>query len=217
MPKKEIRFGAAKLNRLRSPTWKVWCSNRDIYATHRGIGNAVKMSIHGSGQCHVAFHRQYLDQYAPSESPLHENRYALKWRRPDDIVPGVYHGLTILIPEYVTSKPGMENEPKSVIWIPSAEPGQAVEIAVLIQHGDVECEGWPTKRSMGTELLGDIDCALGKLWLVYQYIPMPTFNLGLNARSTRFTQTDREITPDDDLGAVFWGIAKEGFPFMVSG
>jgi hypothetical protein len=93
MPKAEVRFCIRTVDGRTTDVWKCWLATgkekTDVYLTSRPLGHALKLSLHESGQWHVAFDSAKKDVlFPPGETPA--TRFLGKWQRTPS--PGVQLG-----------------------------------------------------------------------------------------------------------------------------
>jgi len=67
----------------RSGLWHVMTERDEIYVQHDGMRKDLKISLHKSGQGHVAFTDGGTKRWKPDG-----DRYVMKWGEPEDFKPG---------------------------------------------------------------------------------------------------------------------------------
>jgi len=103
MPEHSLRFGVGQPG-YRAETWKCWTyhgagKQRCVYVACRGLGNALKLSLHESGRWHVAFDSQQFSQmFEDANAP--PDRFMGKWDKPVPLSAGMTLACRIHIPWY---------------------------------------------------------------------------------------------------------------------
>ena len=177
-----VKFGVGDSQR-RAATWKCWAtrgrSKNDVYLACRELRGALKISLHESGQWHVAFDGSFLDRHGVrSEWPT---RFMTTRERPAELAPGFTLACKIITPFATVTATTPPNASADIVWIPPPTEGRAVETAVIITGGVTPTEGWPGRRSMGTERVGhfQLDNA-DMVWVVSRVVSPPRFDARLN-------------------------------------
>lgn len=187
-----VRFAVGNGRGVRAATWKCWArrgvSKNDVYLACREIGSALKMSMHESGDWHLAFERGFLTRRGGAgEWPT---RVVDSWPRPAAQTPGFTRACSIYTPEAAvrTTTPG--DRTGAVTWIAPPPPGQAIETTIVMTDPSVELRSWPGARSMRTSLVGSfvLDSG-GRVWIVSRVIPAVPLTAKVN-RVRRFTGAD---------------------------
>jgi hypothetical protein len=166
-----IRFGVTDYSGLQSATWKVWTlsanGQKDVYIVCRNIGSTMKLSLHDSGQWHLAYNEQKFDSmFEKGCQP--ESRYIEKWHRP---IPGESSGLTlacrVLIPWYAVSIP-VATLKKDIHWIDAPQIGHSIEITIVLSPPHITKIALPDSG----KLIGPLSLTgRENLWVVYRAIP----------------------------------------------
>lgn len=140
------RFGVRNAKGARSSEWVVmWKTNTsDVYLATRTLGEAMKVSLHESGRCHVR---------SPSAKFWRSNGdppdFLLAW----DIDPLASYSFpfSVVVPEQeLRMSEWAQHKEKGTIWV-QASPGMGVEIAVfLVRTSDdvslsLQSVGWHTR------------------------------------------------------------------------
>jgi hypothetical protein len=125
--------------RLLSSVWRVWSHGRDVYAAVRKLAVEFRTSLHASGRSRHAF---VTDEAAGRFQEPGRDRATLKWRRPDQQVPGGTLLLQIIIPE-----PGLAAHlsryelPRELIQLKPPPPNCVIYVSVVETAPDVTTEG----------------------------------------------------------------------------
>lgn len=173
MPQNSVRFGVIDARGHRASSWKCWAEvgtgKNDVYLACRKLGRVVKASFHETGSWHIAFDSEaFPSLFEDTEGP--PSRFATKWGRPPELSPGVVLACRILVPWYGSTVPEPVPDPK-VTWIPTAPHGKAIEFAVIFTSKTTPVTDWPGRRSMKSELVGQLTLDSGeKVWVVYHVV-----------------------------------------------
>jgi hypothetical protein len=183
LPEAAIRFSVGDGQSRRAATWKCWTARglgkNDVYLACRELRGALKASLHQSGQWHVAFDGSFLERNAVAEE--WPTRFVTTWDRPAELTRGLTLACRIITP-FATVSATMLPEPGSeIVWIPPPPEGHAAETVVIIATADASTDGWPGKRSMGTQFVGrlQLDNA-DTVWIVTRVVPLRNFETKLN-------------------------------------
>lgn len=173
MSQNSIRFGVIDACGHRASSWKCWAEvgtgKNDVYLACRKLGGAVKASFHETGSWHIAFDsKAFPSQFEEPDRPF--SRFVTKWGRPPELSPGVVLACRILVPWYAPTVAEAAADPK-VTWIATAPHGKAIEFAMIFTSKTTPVTDWPARRSMNTELVGQLTLDSGqKVWVVYHVI-----------------------------------------------
>jgi hypothetical protein len=156
VPEVAIRFSVGDGQHRRAATWRCWAAQglakNDVYLACRELKGALKASLHQSGQWHIAFDGLFLQRNAVSEE--WPTRFITSWDRPQQTAPGLTLAYRIITPfATVNAKISPEHD-KGIVWIQPPPVGHAVETVVIITTAGTTTTDWPSKRSMGTQLVG---------------------------------------------------------------
>ena len=220
MPKQSLRFSVRDENSNRAVTWKLLTQTgsgkHDVYLTCRSLGGKLKASLHQSGSWHVGFIRDFLNENVDDGHPKREDPYIDRWPRPTEIAPGVTLAYRIVVPTSGVNIPITHNLPKSIIWIPAAPDGKAVEIDVVFTHPDTVVSSWPGRNTMQTELVGTLVLENQEgVWVVHRVVDVPAFNLPSGSNPLWF-KSGRDVNlADGNIRAILFGNSDDGSRFMV--
>lgn len=217
MSQRSLRFGIADGGTRRAATWKLWTEtahgNSDVYLACRALGGSLKASLHQSGSWHIAYSPRTFEQDVRAAIPGIVDRFIEKWPRPAEIAPGVTLAFRIVTPASAVISP-IEDFGR-VIWLPNAPSGKATEIDILLVKAGTPVSDWPTKRSMGTSLVGWITLESGDtLWAVYWVVPMPDLSRMKKGTARFFRGKSRADLTDDGLRALAFGAEPDGSRVM---
>jgi len=174
-----IRFGITDGSGKRAATWKCWTpigvGKSDVYLTCRSIGYALKVSLHQTGEWHIAYSEKFFAENQDALADRPQGRFIDKWTRPSEIAPGVTLALRIITPHSAVSIP-IASLKRTITWIPIPPPSQAVEICTFFTSPHALVSSWPGRNSMQTKLVGSMLLDNGeKIWVVYRIIECPDF------------------------------------------
>jgi hypothetical protein len=159
MPEHSLRFGIIGQPGYRAETWKCLTyqgarKRRDVYIACRGLGNALKLSLHETGRWHVASDSQQFSQmFENANAP--PDRFMGKWDKPVPPSAGLTLACRIHIPWDAATIPDPSLDTK-VHWIPCAPLGQSVEVAVFLTERPLDNSDWPGRASMQTKPVGQL-------------------------------------------------------------
>ena len=214
MKKRAIRFGVIDGNGGRAATWKLLVETtergEEVYLICRALGGSLKTSFHSSGQWHTAYTGSCYERLL-SGDPAHPTRFVEKWNRPTAVAPGITLAFRIVTPSgSVTS--AVDPKDKSLIEIPCAPPGQAIEASVLFTAEEAPVTEWPGKRSMRTSLIGSVRLATGELvWVVYRAIDIPDLSRVAGSGVGRyFKGRGKADLEAGSLRALAFGVERDG-------
>jgi hypothetical protein len=160
-----IRFAVVDdQGRLLSSVWRVWSHNRDVYSAVRNIAGKFKTSLHASGCSRHAF---VTDEVAQRFQKAGRDRATLKWRRPNQQVPGGTLLLQIIIPEpgLAPSFPGYKI-PSAMIHLKPPPANHAIYVSVVETAAGAVTHG-PRFADRPTETLASWRMPEGTtLWVV---------------------------------------------------
>ncbi len=175
MPDHSIRFAVRAPDGSRSHLWTCWTTvgkgKRDVYFTSKPLGHAAKLSLHESGQWHVGFLTEKLDELfdAGSAPP---SRFLGKWDRTDAMRKNpVVRAAAVSLPWNGLFQG--EEVRKPVVWLPVAPENQMTEVSIFLVNGQLPPNDWPAKDSMGTKLVELMPMEHGgTVAIVYREVPM---------------------------------------------
>jgi hypothetical protein len=215
MPKQVLRFGICDDRGHRAATWALSAQSSarksDIYLACRSLGGAFKMSLHDSGNWHIAYTKEYFEMAVKGAIPQHNDRFLEKWSRPPETALGLTLAVRILTPASAVTTPIESTREKNVVWLQNAPTSKATEIDILISAPETRVTSWPGKNSMGTELVGFLTLARGDtVWVVYRVVHVPNYqNLGGRGPYYYRNRTKGELN-SKHLRAMAFGNATDG-------
>lgn len=176
MPKREVRFGVSD-GTYRSATWKCWSptgKKTDIYIVNRGIAKTLKVSLHETGQCHIAYFDSFMNSSGLSVDPRVKDRYIDKWLSPKAFANGLIIGLRIVVTHAAVCTPLKAEDSRKIKWIENCAPDKSTEIDILITPPDYKSQDWPGKNSMGNRLIDSYLLAdESRVWITHHEIDPP--------------------------------------------
>ena len=153
-----------------SGSYKIWTGNNEIYLLERSVGQVFKVSLHKSGNWHIAFTLEFINKKGIPK----ENRYFERWKAPfNNIGNGVTLAFKIRIPESELRKIPIDTNENKIEWLKAPEKGHYIEIDIIHTKNKVTFpEDWPTKDLMNTSLLKEIKLLNNdSLWILCHYQP----------------------------------------------
>jgi hypothetical protein len=211
MPDHKIRFAVSSQDGGRSDVWTCWTNvgkgKRDVYLTSKPLGQAIKLSLHESGQWQVAFLAEKRDElFDAGAAP--PNRFLGKWQRTDAWKNPIVRAAVVNFP-WSCAFAG-EAVRKRVAWLPVAPEKQMTEVSIFLIDGQLPLDDWPGKDSMGTKLVGLMPMEHGgTVAIVHREIPMLK---GGEPRQgvPRYFKGASEADLTDVNRMVTWGAADDG-------
>jgi hypothetical protein len=178
MPKRELRFSISSGKGTRASTWKCWSpsgkTKTDLYIANREIGHALKVSLHESGKCHLAYFQNYWLANTPRPHHHSNSRFVDKWEAPAPLVPGLTLVLRIVTPSLSANTRYEETDYKKMNWLRNSPDGKATEIDIFLTDPGLNVDGWPGKNTMKNQLVGSFELADGSIvWVLSMVIDMP--------------------------------------------
>jgi hypothetical protein len=89
--KQSIRFGITDGSGKRAATWNCWThiggGKSDVYLACRSIGYALKVSLHETGDWHIAYSEKFFVENLEALADRPQGRFIDKWTRPREIGP----------------------------------------------------------------------------------------------------------------------------------
>lgn len=178
-PPAHLRFGVRAISGRRASTWKAFTlggDKSDFYVGCRELGGEMKASFHQSGNWHISYSKNFLEDGFDLASARPETRFIDTWTRPPEIAPGVTVPLRIVVP-WASATVSPQPEPEDCVWVNPAPEGSAVEFAVVLTAPNCQVTDWPARRSIGSELIGSFALASGErvwiIWSIQPFVPPP--------------------------------------------
>jgi hypothetical protein len=211
MPEQSIRFGVgSEQPPRRGASWKIWTpSNKfDVYIASRDIGGALKLSLHESGQWHLAYNEAFFDEKIPKHHRDDRGRFIDTWKRPEPIAPGLTLAVRVVTPWSAMSEVASVSNKLTLIEPPIE--GRAVAVGIFVVESTVQVSGWPGKNGMGTNNVGSYDMPDGsKIWAVSWDIECPDFSQIPKAQANLFSGVSKSDI-SSDLRALIFGDNDDG-------
>jgi len=134
-----IRFAVGRRDGVRSSTWRVRVSNDgSVFVSTRTLGGLLKVSLPSSGRWRIAF----ADSAAARIGAPAEDRALDKFTPGPEIVPGVRHGVMVVIPWLaVCLHPEGAPEEREVWWLPPVAESQVACVALFLTAPKVRVDG----------------------------------------------------------------------------
>jgi hypothetical protein len=173
MPKRVMRFGVGDASRkLSATTWSCWTNGtgkKDVYVACRAMAGTLKVSLHETGQWHLAFHSEnFPSLFADGAAPA--TRFIDRWQRPRPLASEVTLACRIYTPWNAVTVQQQALESK-VTWIAPAPSGQSTEFGIFLCDGRFPAGDWPSHGTMDTQPVGrfEVDGG-GEVWILYRYV-----------------------------------------------
>lgn len=201
-----VRFAVGSPDGAKSSTWRCWTPGKgkgDVYLSPRHMTGTYKLSLHESGAWQVGLTRYYKEKMIQEGRWLGGSRLQAEFSAPQQLGPGCNLAFRVWVaPSALTTEAGVQPMPPDVVWIPPPPPDKVAEIALLITTPDAQVTGWPGRRSMNTDLVGDFVLPSGDhIWLVHKLESLPTIPESRGS-PTHFTPGPDFAQPLDDHVAV---------------
>jgi hypothetical protein len=122
-----------------SSVWVGTSQKGNFYFGVRGQTGQIKISLHESGQCHIAFGEQYWRDLQASGLAPTGSRFSVRWKRRPTPSSGSVHALSIFFPtDFARLRQPIEKTSKRILWIEPAGPSHAVELGIFFSNGAAE-------------------------------------------------------------------------------
>jgi hypothetical protein len=176
---RSIRFGITDGSGKRAATWKCWTpigvGKFDVYLTCRTIGYAIKVSMHQTGEWHIAYSKEFFDENPEALGGRPQGRFIGNWLCPSEVAAGLKPAIRIITPHSAVNTP-IASTTKEISWIPAPPPDQAIEIDIFITLPNALVSSQLGKNTMHIKpfvsLLLDNG---GKISVTYKTIDCPKF------------------------------------------
>jgi len=208
-----LRFGVADVAKgLRASTWKLWTDHSkaksDAYLLCRQIGGTCKLSLHQSGQWHIAFDYHQFDTVFES-GMVPDSRFAPKWTRPAPPSSLLIPAARITTPWSSVVSP-IQGEDTSIQWVPAPQAGFAIRIAVILGFPGFKCDTWPGSED-GTALVGLVDLYdKSRVWVVSKEVPLQLATTPMSGVPKYFKGKSKADLTGDSLKMLAWDVGKDG-------
>jgi hypothetical protein len=175
------------------------------------LGGSLKVSLHQSGNWHIAYSPQTFEEKVEGAIPKFADRFIEKWPRPPEIAPGITLAFRIVTPWSAVTHPIQESDLTGIIWLPNAPEPKATEIDVFLVKPTTPVSGWPGKRSVGTSLIGSIPLESGETaWAVYWVVPMPDLSKVSKGVGQFYKGASEKDLEGQGLRAIVYGAEPDG-------
>lgn len=133
---KKLRFAIGSSESI-SEIWTLWGRKRDIYLSCESMRGRIKLSIHGSGVCQLAFDSNYKDDVLATPKIPFTDRTIKRWRRTPTPPVGPIHLTNIFFSSFETWDNSEEIAcPKATELIPPPASGYAVVVSIFVSNDD---------------------------------------------------------------------------------
>ena len=152
-----------------SGQWAFWTNKADLYFGVRSIAGLMKVSLHQSGVCRVAFTKQFADTLEDKQLPRGGNRAFTVWRRPETPASGALLVASILFPTAFLCCDPPPKKKLNMIMAPASKDA-AIELGLFFHRvsPDDIADGF---AKMGTPY---VSCDLGENeWVSFVFRETP--------------------------------------------
>ncbi len=220
MPQRALRFFVQDSFGKHAATWKLWINKgqnkNDIYLACRSLGGVLKVSMHETGSWHLGFIKKFVESNFKKDHPKHTNPYIDRWLRPNEINKGVTLAYRIVVPTSSVTIPKNGKISESIIRIPAAPKGKAIEIGIILTDASVQVSGWPGRRAMKNGLAGKIVLDnYETVWVVYRSIDMPVIDIPKKGVATAFQAAENVGQIEGQLRGIIFGTDENGSRFTI--
>jgi len=150
----KLRLAVAEGDKIGSSIWRIWKHRTadDIYFAVRSLAGAIKVSLHASGLCHLAFSYQY---WSAGKALNAARRDLISWTREDVGPNGWRSAAQIYIPAEFLADTGQTIDAETYL-ISAPQPGKAVIIDMIYsRRGIGELRRPPGSIELGNATLSD--------------------------------------------------------------
>jgi hypothetical protein len=206
----------------RAATWVCWAptskGKSDVYLACRELGHAWHVSLHQSGDWHVAYIQKFFEENLRpfSDSGKSDKRFITEWPRPPEIAEGVTLAFRIITPNSAVSTPLDTSLSKKIISIPVPPDNHAVEIAVIITASYASVSHWPGRNSMDMQLVGSMSLDSGEtVWIVHRVTDIPALGTLRGKRSYFGGKNEDDIARAKNPRVLAIGHTEDGSRFIL--
>lgn len=203
-----LRFAVGSPTGPRSRTWRLWVPRRksDVYVSSRRVGNSVKVSLHEPGPARFALTSELVRKGTFQAPEGRDPRLAVDWERPRPKPPGqIARPLALIVPWDEVLERDVD-ETGDVVWTPPPPEDTCVHFDVVYVPAGMPVTGHPGARSMGTELVGEVELENGERVFVTSIVrPMETVTREHVDRLRRARILDAEGNPIQKTGMLAFG------------
>jgi hypothetical protein len=216
MAQESLRFGVHDGKDRRAATWKLWTErgggNSELYLTNRSLGGTIKVSLHQSGEWHIAYTKEVFEEQVKGAIPGSEDHFIEKWPRPPEISPGVTLAFRIVTLYSAVTSSKNTGDYEKVKWIPNASSeSKATEIDIIITKAEIPVTEWPGKRSMGTSLIDSFQLEnQDTVWVVYREIDIPDLSRVVRGTGWFYRGRNKGDLKTDGLRAIMFWTESDG-------
>lgn len=215
--RKGIRF-AVVAEEKHSGVWKAWTNRSDFYFGAKNALGAIKVSLHQSGKCRVAFLESQISRMQELGIPTPADRAIAKWERPEIPAIGACHAASIIFPAaYLSMTSKLGTAAKPVIAFHLSPDDEAAEIGFFYstEHPDA-IESRFSKIGMPLFFMAlDDGKFVTMLARPTSFSPSVLPSPDVLTRTPMKPTTGEAPKQGDDLAAVFWNAPKQNEALMM--
>ena len=132
--KDKIRFVVGIPGGCYSGVWSAWGNKNDYYLGSRGALWSLRISLHKSLICRLAFTEKQMALLKEQELNAPTDRAIVKWRRVPAPVEGAVHVVSVIFPTDYLRLPPPEGTSTLILRFNAAPPGKAVEFSFFFSR-----------------------------------------------------------------------------------
>lgn len=169
-----FRFAVGSTDGPRSGIWTLWTpsDSSEVYVAARQLAGSLKVSLHASGNWQAAFTTQFVDKLSRESKWSRGSRHVDKWRRPEEIAPGITLALRVLVPHSeLHATPIKLPSTKPVTWVSASGNEYVSEFSVYFAAPQVVIITKQEDAKSENRALTSIPLSNGeKLWIVHHLL-----------------------------------------------
>jgi hypothetical protein len=159
-----LRFAVGSPTGPRSRTWRLWVPKQksDVYISSRSLGGSVKVSLHEPGPSRFALTSEWVRRTGFRAPEGRDWRLAVEWERPRPCPPRqIARAFSIIVPYDEVLDRGRP-ETGEVVWVTPPPVGTCIHFDIVYVSAGTVISGHPGARSMGTNLVGEVELRTGE-------------------------------------------------------
>lgn len=163
--KDTIRFAVGASENPQSWIWRLWVHGDDVYLGSKNALQAFKVSLHKSGIWRIAFVKELKREDEDID------RVIVKWKRPEEFVPGWTPSVAVLVSSIKPSRPfkKVTMEDERIVWLPVSVDGKRALFKILISNPEMTESDLKKILIPGDRLIGILTKKNGeRVWLIFR-------------------------------------------------